>query len=139
MASLAMSPVADAIFALLQTSAMRTALSGRWHSDVPADPTFPFGWIEIFREVDERGFGTGDLPNVEVRLHAFSTKGSMNEAQDAIRLAIALVKDQALTIAGYTMAGHVFYRETVTLADEEIGGVKCHELVATFDLFAEAA
>lgn len=139
MAYSASEPVADAVYAALQTTAMDAALPGGWHGDVPANPTYPFGWIEIFRETDRRGLGTGEIPEIDLRLHVFSQAESMAEAQEAMRVAISLLKDQALTVSGYNFCGHTFFRETVRLPDEYLQGHKVHEVVGLFNLFVEVA
>jgi len=133
----AASPVAEAIYALFQDATLQAATPGGWHDDVPQAATLPVGWIEIVDERDVRGFGTGGLPEVEIRTHVWSQFGGMAEAQTANRLAISLLKDAALTVTGYAMCGHVFYRDTVTLPDELLGGVKVHEIVSRFTLFVE--
>ena len=51
--------------------------------------------------------------------------------------AIAALKDTALTVSGYTQAGLVFYDETVLLPQEEIHGIKVHEVVAMFRAYVE--
>ena len=137
----AASPVSVAVFALLQDATLLAALPGGWHDDVPQNPTYPFGWYEIAREDDSlRGFGAGGLPSIELRTHIFSKYGGLKEAQEANRLAIGVLKDAALgTVTGYQQAGHVFYDETVTLPDEDLNGVKVHEVVSFFRIFVEQA
>jgi hypothetical protein len=136
MAYAASSPVSAAVFGLLQAAAMVSALPGGWHDDVPQNPTYPFGWYEV-RERDIRGFGTGGMPEVELRTHIFSTYGGLAEAQEANRVAIGLLKDQALTVDGYAQAGLVFYDETVPLPDQELNGQKVHELVSFYRVYVE--
>ena len=58
--------------------------------------------------------------------------------QRIVAKAIELLKDQALTVVGYTQAGRVFFDEIVALPYEAINGVKCHELVASFRIYLEA-
>ncbi len=140
MAYSALGPVAEAVFAPLVTDAtLAAALSGGIHGTLPDDVTYPCQWVEVFDERDARGFGTGGFPEIEVRLHTFSTYGSMSEAQEANRLAVGLLKDATLTITGYTQAGRMTYRGTVPINDEEINGVRVHELVSTFTVWAEEA
>lgn len=140
MAFSALSPVAEAVFGLLQDATLLAALPGRWHDDVPQAPTYPFGWIEV-RERDVRGFGTGGLPEVELRTHIFSQRGGTRagiaEAQEANRLTIGVLKDQAVTVTGYAQCGRIFYDETILLPDEELNGVKVHELVSLFRVYVE--
>lgn len=136
---LAASPVAEAVFSVLTLDATLDALvPGGIHDDVPEDPTYPCLWYELLTETDRRGLGTGSLPELDLRVHAFSLYGGKARAQAIIDRVIALLKDVALTIAGWTQAGLVFYDRTIALPVDELNGVKVHEIVATFRIFAEA-
>lgn len=140
MAFSALSPVADAVFGLLQDAALLAVLTGGWHNDLPQAPTYPCGWIEV-RERDVRGFGTGGLPEVALRTHIFARRGGTRagiaEAQEANRLTIGVLRDQAVTVTGYTQCGQIFYDETILLSDEEVNGVKVHEVVSMFRVYVE--
>jgi hypothetical protein len=137
MAYSAASPVAEALYAVFQDAALQAALPGGMHDDVPGDPTYPFGWYEIPTENDVRGFGTGGLPEVEVRVHIFSHFGGLAEAQAANRLVIGLLRDVALSVTGYTQCGRVIHDGSRTLPDEELHGVKVHEVVSFFRIYVE--
>lgn len=136
----ALTPVAEAVFQVLQDTTLLATLTGGWFNDVPQNPTYPFGWFEM-HERDVRGFGTGGLPLITLRTHIFSQRGStlatLAEAKEANRLTIGVLKDLALTVSGYAMCGHIFYRESIQLPEEELNGVKVYELVSTFDLYVE--
>ena len=134
---LALSPVSAAIYTALNVAGVTALAPGGVHGDVPQPAVFPFVWFEV-QERDVRGFGTGSLPEVALRVHAFSTYEGPYEAQTIIAKVIELLKDQALTVAGYAQCGLVFYDETVALPDEAINGVKCYELVALFRIYVEA-
>lgn len=137
MAALSLQPVSQAVYARLRSdSTLLAALPGGIRDDVPQTPTYPFLWYEV-QERDIRGFGTGGLPEVELRLHVFSTYAGLQDAQTAMRLAIARLKDVALTVTGYAFCGHVFYDETILLSEEVINGVKVRELVSAFRLYVE--
>lgn len=138
MADLALEPVAEALFTLLQDDDLLEALPGGWHDDVPQQPTYPFGWYEL-RERDIRGLGTGGLPEIELRTHIFSEYAGLTEARTAARLTVAVLKDVALTVTGYSMCGHIFYDETIPLSDQELNGIKCHEIVSMFRIYVEEA
>lgn len=137
----AAAPVSEAIFERLQDATLAQTLVGGVFGDVPESPTYPFCWYEIFRERDARGFGLGGLPEIEMRTHVFSERGGslggVSEAREANRQIVGLLKDAVLTVTGYTMCGRVFYRETVTLPDEELNGVKVHEVVSIFTIYVE--
>lgn len=134
---LALQPVSVAVFTLLNVAAL-TALAPGGVTDDPAQGTaFPFVWYEVREARDLRGFGTGGLPEIELRVHSFTTYEGMREAQLVNQKVIELLRDQALTVSGYDMCGHVFYDETVPLAEEELNGVKVHELVSMFRIYVE--
>lgn len=136
MAYLALSPVSAAIYGKLNVAGMTALVGSRIYDDVPRAPTYPFIWFEV-RERDVRGFGSGyGLPEVAVDVHVFSTYQGMKEAQSIAAMAVQLLRDQSLTISGYTHAGLVFYDETVSLQDQAIEGVKVQELVAKFRVYA---
>ena len=138
MSTLALSPVSAAVYGVLSGDATLSALvGGRIYDDVRQAATYPYLWYEV-RERDVRGFGDGALPEVEVRLHAFSSYRGAKETQDILNRCLTLLKDQPLTVSGFTQAGRVVYDETVTLPDEDINGVKVRELVALFRVWVEA-
>lgn len=142
MAYLSLDPVADAVLVLLNVTGLTTLLGSgtRIHDDVPQNPTFPFVWYEVRESRDMRGFGTGGFPEVELRVHAFSSSddyNGMQQVHEIIQKVIELLRDQALTITGYNHAGGIFYDDTILLPNEEIAGVKCRELVARFRIYAQ--
>lgn len=134
---LALGPVSEAIYAVLDGDAPLAALvSGRIYDDVTQASVFPFLWYEV-RERETRGFGTGGLPEVELRVHAFSTYAGQKESQAILDRVITLLKDQPLVMAGYEQAGRIFYDETVNFPDEEVNGVKARETVSLFRIYAD--
>lgn len=136
MAYLSLDPVSAAIYTKLNVAAL-TALATGGISDDPAQGTaLPFIWYEV-RERDIRGFGTGGLPEVELRVHTYSQYQGLKEAQEINQKVIELLRDKSLTVSGYTQAGLIFYDETVPLRDEELNGVKTHELVSVFRIYVE--
>lgn len=138
MAASALSPLAAAVFGVLQDATLQAATAGGWHDDVPQPFTLPIGWVELFDETDRRGLGTGELNEIEVRLHVFSEYGGMSEAQEINRQAVALLKDATLTISGYTHCGNVFWDRTVRLPSEELNGRKVCEVVSFYRVIVQA-
>lgn len=136
MAYLALSPVAAAVYAVLNVASVTPALVTGVHDDIPQGVAFPFMLLEV-QERDVRGFGTGGLPEVTLRVHTFSAYEGLKQAQAANQKAIELLRDQELIVAGYRFCGRVFYDETVLLPDEAINGVKCHEIVSNFRIYVE--
>lgn len=141
MAYLGLSPVAEAIYLVLQDSTLQAAVPGGWHDDLPQAPTYPCGSYDV-REQDVRGFGTGGLPEIEVRVHVYSSFGGHAEAQGIMRRVIALLRDATLDStlladAGYRQCGAVVYQDTIPVPPDEINGVKVHEVVSLFRLWVE--
>lgn len=135
MSHLSLSPVAAGVYTVLNVAAVTDLAVGGVHDDVPQDPTFPFVWYEV-QEEEARGFGTGGLPEVDLRVHAFSQYAGMKEAQDIIRECVELLRDGSVTVAGYSHWA-TFYDRTIPLANEVLNGVKVKELVAQFRMFVE--
>lgn len=133
----AASPVLQAVFGVLQDATLQAAIGGRLFDDIPEDTPRPCMLMEILDERDLRGFGMGTLPELDLRTHAYSDSGSMMQAQDINRQAVALLKDAALTVTGFSQAGRVTYRRSVTVKDEVLHGVKVHEIVSLFTVWVE--
>lgn len=134
--AIALDAVSAGVRVALNVAAL-TALAPGGVSDDPAQGVvFPFVWFEV-RERDLRGFGTGALPEIDVRVHAFSTV-SVQEAQQVASKVVDLLKDQALTVAGWTQAGKVFYDDTLTFPTEVLNGFKVREAVSSFRVYVEA-
>lgn len=136
MATSLLSPASAAVYGVLNVSSLLALAPGGVYDDVPQVPTYPHVFFEV-RERDVRGLGTGALPEIELRVSAVSAYEGLREAQLIIAKVIELLRDQALTMAGYEQAGRVFYDETVKLSDEERNGVKVHELVAKFRIYGK--
>jgi hypothetical protein len=128
----ALSPVSAAVYALLQSLAAPVT------ENVPQTPTFPFVWYEL-QERDLRGFGGGGLPEVQLRTHVFSTATSLKEGQDLNAQVVGRLKDAALQVSNYTQCGLVFYDDSIPLADQELNGLKVHEIVSSFRIYVEEA
>ena len=137
MAYLALSPVSVGIYTALNVAALTTLAPGGIVDDVAQGTSFPFVWYEVRESRDVRGFGTGGLPEIELRVHTFSQYEGMKEAQAINQKVIELLRDQAITVTGYDQAGLCFYDETVPLPDEELNGVKVKELVSFFRIYVE--
>ena len=137
MAYLSLSPVSAGIYTLLNVAALTALAPGGISDDTAQQTAFPFVWYEVGESADLRGFGTGGLPEIDLRVHTFSSYEGMIEAQRVSQKVIELLKDQKVTVDGYTHCGHVFYDRTVALPDEVLNGVKCHELVSFFRFYVE--
>ena len=137
MAYSALGPVSVGIYTLLNVAGLTALVGTRIYDDVPQAPTFPFVWYEARMVTDQRGMGTGALPEIELRVHSFSTYQGAKEAQEVNQKVIELLKDKAVTVTGYMQAGLVFHDEELLLPDEVINGVKCRELVSRFRIYVQ--
>lgn len=140
MSYLALGPVGEALFAVLQDATLLALLGDTGPvGDIPEDPTYPFLWYEVQETQQHGGFGTkpgvGQLPELDVRLHAFSDYGGGLKLQGILQRAIQLLAD-APAVAGYS-SWAIFYDRTVPAQDAELNGVKVKEAVAFFRLFVE--
>jgi hypothetical protein len=136
--------VADGVYALFQDQALQALLPGGVQTDVPANNLYPFLWFEVLHQQNYGGLGTkpgrGSMPGCTVRLHVFQSEGgTVRDSQIAMAKAIELLFSGALTVDGYTVAGGEPLPEIdgVPLSDEELNGVKVHELVYNVDLIIE--
>lgn len=132
----ALSPVSAAVFTLLNVQAILDLAPGGIHDAVPQGVQFPF----VFFEVSDRqfgGFGTKGLPEVEIRVHAYSTEEGMKQAQTIIDKAIELLEHQSPAVAGYRTCSGIFHDDDTPLPNEVINGVPCRELVAFFRIYVE--
>ncbi len=136
MAYLALSPVSVGIYTLLNVAGLTALATGGVHDNLPQGRTLPAVWYEVL-ERDVRGFGTGGLPEVTLRVHTFSTYEGLKEAQAINQKVIQLLRDQVVTVSGYRQAGLIFYDETILLPDELLNGVKVKELVSNFRIYVE--
>lgn len=136
MAYLALGPVSVGVYTALNVAGLTALATGGISDDTAQATSLPFVWYEV-SERDVRGLGTGGLPEVELRVHAFSSYQGMKEAQSINQKVIQLLRDQSITVSGYTQAGKVFYDETVALPNEMLNGVKVHELVSFFRIYVE--
>jgi len=139
MAYLSLSPLSAALYAALNVAGMTALVGSRIYDDVPRNPTYPFVWFEVGEPRDVRGFGTGGMPEVGIRVHAFTQYQGEKQGQTILAKAIELLRDVSLTVTGYQQAGQVFYDETVVLRDQEIEGVKVQESVAVFRTYLKEA
>lgn len=139
-------PVSEALYALFQDAALLALAAGGVQTSVPEEPTYPFLWFEVLEQDQRGGFGTkpgdGALPEIGIRLHAFTLESHQEgwvPCQRIIARAMALLfEDDALTIAGYRVCGTVpFHDDVLPFSDQVLNGVKVKELVAMHRLYIE--
>jgi hypothetical protein len=137
MPKVAAQPVTEGLYALLQDPSVLAVAAGGVQTDAMASPTLPFLWLEYLDETDRRGLGTGGLPEVRLRTHAFSSATSLLEAQTLNAAVVNVLKDAAIAATGYQQAGLVVYHASTLLRDQILNGVKVHEFVSEFSLWVE--
>ena len=138
MANLSLSAVSVGVYSALNVAGLTSLVSTRIYDDIPAAPTYPLVLYSV-DEIEARGLGTAELPEIDLRVSVFSTSATGAEAQAIIAKVKDLLKDAALTVTGYVMAGKVVWRETVKLGTTEINGVKVNEWVVLFTCWLVAA
>lgn len=132
----AANPVLEAVNGLLQDATLQAAV--KWIGDsLQEDVGRPCALFSLASERDQRGLGTGNLPECELRTYVYSEIGSLVEAQEINRQIVNLLKDQVITATGFSACGTIVYRETNTFPDSELNGIKVHEVVSTFTLWVE--
>lgn len=131
-------PVTEAIFGLLQDATLQAAVGGRLFDDLPQGVTRPCVLVEIFNEQNIRGMGTTGPRELEVRTHVFSDLGSLSEAKSIDAQIVALMDLSVLAPTGFQACGTTWHHESVPLANQELSGVKVHEVVSIFTLTVEA-
>lgn len=138
MASLALNPVAAAVYTALNVEAVTNKAIGGVHDDLPQTVTLPCVLFSV-HERPAGGFGTVALPEIDLRVHVYSQYAGWKEAHAVMQQVILKLKDRALTVSGYTQAGLVFYDGTQSVGESMIRGVKCKELMAMFRVYVEEA
>ncbi len=135
----ALSPVSAAVYTALNVAALTSLAPGGVSDDIAQLTGYPFVLFEV-HEKALGGFGTkpglGQLPEIDLRVHVFSTFQGYSEAQAVMGQVIALLADPP-TVTGYR-SWAIFHDQTITLSDQEIAGRKVKELVGLFRLYVEA-
>lgn len=137
MAYLSLDPVSVGVFTALNVAALQALSTGGIFDDIPQEVSFPCVLYQVSEDRDLRGFGTGGLPEVRLRVHAYGL--DLVGLQAIVQKAIQLLRDVRLTVSGYTTCAGVFYDETLTFDDVLVNSVKVHELVAQFRIYVQEA
>lgn len=135
MAYSSLAAVSSAVLTALNVSAMTAFVPGGVQDGPQERTRYPAAWISL-RERETRGFGTRGLPEVELRVHAVGQR--WKEVRSIVSKAVELLRDQALTVTGYSHCGLVFYDDIVELEQPEIvDGTPHREAVAMFRIYVE--
>jgi len=131
MANLSLSAVSVGVYTALNVSGLTSLVSTRIFDNVPRTPDYPCVAYSVDK-VEARGMGTTELPEITIRVSVFSKSATGAEAQAIVAKVEDLLKDAALTVSGYRMAGRLVWRESLPLGATEINGEKVNEWVSQF-------
>jgi len=142
----ALSPVSAAIYTALNVAALTDLLvapdgrNGGVSDVIPQGTPYPMVLFEVSDAAQVGGFGTkpgsGQLPEMDVRVHVFSQQTNLSEAQGILAKAIELLTDPPPAVTGYS-SWAIFHDSTIDLGDQVIANITVHEIVATFRLYVE--
>lgn len=138
MANLSLSAVSVGVFSKLNVSGLNALVGTRIYDQLPRNPTYPLVLYSV-DETEARGMGTSELPEIDLRVSVLSTAATGAEGQAIVAKLKDLLKDAALTVTGYAMAGKVVWRETIKLGMADLNGTLVTEWVVLFSCYLEAA
>jgi hypothetical protein len=148
----ALSPVSVALYSALNVAAVTALATGGVGDDmeqrvVATDGSFPTFLLYVVSEKAVGGFGTKpglkQLPQVDVRLHAFAQYDGAKPAQALLDAALGALftafdpTSPTVTISGYATCS-LFHDDTSEPFDSLVAGLKVKEVVANLRLFAES-
>lgn len=135
----ALSPVSAAIYATLNVPALTDLVPGGVGDVIAQGTPYPLVLFEVSEPRQLGGFGTkpgsGQLPEMDVRLHVFSQAQNLSEAQGILDVAIGLLADPP-AVAGYA-SWAIFHDSTIDLGDQVVANITVHEIVASLRLYVE--
>jgi len=138
MAVASVQPVSVAVHALLDVTAFN-ALSTYDGPALKQDDIYPRSYYTVRGEDEDRGFGTGTLPRVEIWVHGVTNKRSYAECHAIVSKAKELLGDVSFaSVTGFTQAGQIFFERIVDVSPYEINGKPIRESVAQFYTWVEA-
>lgn len=139
----ALSPVSAAIYTALNVNALLTLVPGGVHDVVPQGNVRPYVYFEVSNPIQHGGFGTwpghGDMPELEIRVHAISDQENVSECQTIVAAAIGLLFETPLVVDGYVVCSDkpLTDIQILNLGDQVIANVVVHEEVAIVRLIVE--
>ena len=139
----AISPVSAAVYTALNVAALTDLAPGGVGDVIPQGNVRPYVFFEVSNPAQHGGFGTypghGDVPELEVRIHAISDQPNVSEAQGLVAMAIGLLFEATLVVNGYQVCSDKPMPDIqiVNLGDQVIANVVVHEEVAIVRLIVE--
>jgi hypothetical protein len=138
--ALSLAPVSAAIYAALNVPAMQALAPGGVWAVTPQGAQFPSLLFVVSENQQLGGLGTkvgvGMLPEVGIRLHAFSAYAGFQESHAIIEKARELLADPP-AVAGYN-SWFIAWDDVIPIPDELMGGLRVSEVVANGRLYVEA-
>ena len=125
-------PVSEAVYGLLNVSAMQALATGGIYEDVPQDTSYPFVWYTV-RENDVDGTFAQVFFDCRVTVHAFSQYEGNQENQTIINKAVDLLRNQTPSVTNFT-ALQLIHNSSTGLPDEDINGIKTKHMMCEFQL-----
>jgi hypothetical protein len=136
MPNLSLSAVSVGIYTAMNVAGLTALVGTRIYDELPRIPTYPCIDYTV-SEDDHRGLGSGELNEISIRVSVLSQSETAAEAQAICKKVKELLKDVALTVTGYKMAGLVVWKRTYPVGDTEINGEKVHETIVDFTAWVE--
>lgn len=139
----AISPVSAAIYTALNVAALTDLAPGGVGDVIPQGNVRPYVYFEVSNPTQLGGFGTypghGDVPELEVRVHAISDQPNVSECQALLAIAIGLLFETVLSVSGYRVCSNkpMSDIQILNLGDQVIANVVVHEEVAIIRLIVE--
>ena len=128
----ALEPAAEAIYGLLNVSAMTTLATGGVYQDVPQDTSFPYLAFEV-RENDTNGTFGQIFYSMGVDIHCYSQYEGNQQADTIINKAVQLLTYQTPSMSNFT-ALFLIHDGSSNLPDIDVNVVPTKHLLAEFTL-----
>ncbi len=140
----ALSAVSAAVYGALNVAAVLAIAPGGVNDAIPQPTIYPLVFFEVSNAKQLGGLGTspghGDVPECEVRIHAFSEQPNVSEAQGILNLCLGLIyAPGALVVSSYTVCANQPMTDVqiLNLGDQTIANVVCHEEVAVIRVIVQ--
>jgi hypothetical protein len=138
-----LSPVSVAVYTALNVGGLTALATGGVHEVIPDGTAPPYVLYELNVVRQFGGLGTwpghGDMPGLELRVHAFTAQENISEGQGIVAKAIELLFTTSLSVVGYTVCSDkpMSEIEILNLGDQVVANVTVHEEVAIIQLIVE--
>jgi len=128
----ALEPASEAVYTLLNVTAMTNLATGGVYQDVPQDTAFPYLAFEV-RETDTNGTLGQIFYQVGVDVHVWSQYEGNQEADRIVSKAVELMTYQTPSMSNFT-AILIVHDGSNAFPDLDINGVATKHLVSEFTM-----